>query len=617
MDIASEMNLATKALAPPAEPPPVQLGRYELLERIGQGGMGEVFRAVHRTLKRTVAVKLLIHHRITPALIERFRREIEAVGKLDHPHVVRATDADESNGIPYLVMDYVPGISLHDLLRRHGPLGVPEACALIWQAALGLEYIRQQNLVHRDIKPSNLMLTPDGVVKILDLGLARWRDEGGSDEITPDGAALGTADYFAPEQAVDSRKVDIRADIYSLGCALYKLLCGTAPYGGEQYGSFAEKVRAHREAPFPELPERFPRALNVVLHTMTAKDPARRFATPAEVAEALAPWAQQANLERLLAEAELPCTGGRGDTPVMTPHSTPRSAPTELHPSAQRVPKRPWLMLGVLAAAAAVLAIVFLWPPRQNDAEPKPGVNPQVGPVAAGNNPKPPPGQDASAIPDFDAATPDKEQPLLERPPVPALQYHEDLVQSSFQGKGNVFKVAANQASALFHLGRVTQPNWTYRLHIRQPAWTAGIGVYWGYRERSTDPAVPPISKEPAVRAVFQGVRLFHNSKTLVMERVKGHLRDYPGRTQAFFEGQMNTAPVPGLVGDQLLEIEVRGGALARVRLGGRDLEPLTSDQVNAKFQPEDYQGSFGTLNTSAECTFHTAGFVVHPPTKP
>jgi hypothetical protein len=298
--------------------------------------------------------------------------------------------------------------------------------------------------------------------------------------------------------------------------------------------------------------------------------------------------------------------------------STPRSAPTELHPSAERMPKRPWLMFGGLGAAAAVaFAFLMFWPPPDN--QPKPAVNPDGGrEVIAGDKPKPP-DPDVPAIPDFDKATPDQEMPLLERPPVAALLYPEKWVESSFQAKGNVFKVAANQTHALFHLGRVSLPNWTYRINIQQPTWTPGVGVHWGYRERpkEKDADLSPAFKDPAVLAVFQGVRLFDNTKTLVMERVQGHLRDNRGRTQVFCDPLFNTVAVPGLIGNQLLEIEVRGGTLARVKLGGRDLEPLTADIVNAKFQPEDYQGSFGTLNTSAECTFHTARFVVHPPAKP
>ena len=178
-------------------------------------------------------------------------------------------------------MDYVPGVSLHYLLQQNGPVPVAEACELVRQAALGLEYIHQQNLVHRDIKPSNLMLTPEGVVKILDLGLARSARRRFRRRDHPRRrGALGTGDYLAPEQAVDSRQVDIRADIYSLGCTLFKLLCGSAPFGGERFSSFAEKVRAHREEPFPDLPEGFPADLNLVLRAMTAKDPNLRHADP-------------------------------------------------------------------------------------------------------------------------------------------------------------------------------------------------------------------------------------------------------------------------------------------------------------------------------------------------
>ena len=177
---------------------------------------------------------------------------MKALGRLDHPSIVRAMDADDEDGTHYLVMEYVDGIDLSEVVRRCGPLRVPEACELIRQAASGLQYIHEHGCVHRDIKPSNLMLTPAGQVKVLDLGLALLLSEqpaGG--ELTGSGQAMGTADYMAPEQILDSHGVDIRADIYSLGCTLYKLLVGRAPFSRcDRAGLYAKwDAQVHQPAP--------------------------------------------------------------------------------------------------------------------------------------------------------------------------------------------------------------------------------------------------------------------------------------------------------------------------------------------------------------------------------
>ena len=228
-----------------------------------------------------------------------------------------------------LIMEFVEGMDLGHFVRRLGPLPTADACELARQAAVGLQYIHEQGLVHRDIKPSNLMLTPQGTVKILDLGLARFHfgEEKGtgsersevpvpfSSEMTHSGQAMGTADYMAPEQASDSHAVDIRADIYSLGCTLYKLLVGSAPFEGSQYKGTFEKMTAHVQQPAPAienlLPE-IPHELAAVLEKMLAKNPADRFAQPADVAEALAPFCNAANLVDLNQKA---ATVGRDAVP--------------------------------------------------------------------------------------------------------------------------------------------------------------------------------------------------------------------------------------------------------------------------------------------------------------
>ena len=257
---------------------------YQILEELGQGGMGAVYKALHTKLDRVVAVKILSRGRAgDQRAIARFEREMKAVGRIDHPHIVRAYDAREIDGPPVLVMEFVEGMDLGRLVHCLGPLPMADACELIRQTALGLQYIHEQGMVHRDLKPSNIMLTPQGTVKILDLGLARFHFDQSEKEMTNSGQAMGTADYMAPEQASDSHAVDIRADIYSLGCTLYKLLAGSAPFEGSQYKGTFDKMTAHVQrpvTPIEHLLPNIPRELAAVLEKMLAKDPAHRFAQP-------------------------------------------------------------------------------------------------------------------------------------------------------------------------------------------------------------------------------------------------------------------------------------------------------------------------------------------------
>lgn len=309
-----------------------RLGEYELLEKLGEGGMGAVYKARHTKLKRIVAIKVLAPGRThDDKAIARFEREMEAVGRVDHPNIVRAMDAREIEGTRILVMEYVEGLDLGKLVDRLGKLGVPDACELIRQAALGLQAAYQHDLVHRDIKPSNLILTREGQVKILDLGLALFHeDEPVGKEMTGTGQAMGTADYIAPEQATDSHRVDIRADIYSLGCTLYKLLTGHAPFSGPAYKGAMEKMVAHVTASIPPVRQfclDVPEALAQVMDRMLAKAPSQRFATPAEVAEAMVMFTTTCDLAQLIAEAT-------GHPEVQPTSDAPRPSTMELASSA-------------------------------------------------------------------------------------------------------------------------------------------------------------------------------------------------------------------------------------------------------------------------------------------
>lgn len=271
------------------------LGPYELLELLGKGGMGAVFKARHTRLNKFVAIKVLPEHLTRNAeAVTRFDREIRAVGVLEHPNIVRAMDADEHKGIHYLVMEYVEGQDLHSFVRQNGPLKTSEACRLIRDAALALDYAHKNGLVHRDIKPSNLLITKAGQLKVLDLGLARLIGESDSESgLTNTGASLGTPDYMAPEQWEDSRSVDHRTDLYALGCTLYFLLVGKAPYSIDQYRTVIGKMTAHAVGDIPRLRDAkkdVPPALDALYQKLLAKSAEKRVQTAADLATRIEPF---------------------------------------------------------------------------------------------------------------------------------------------------------------------------------------------------------------------------------------------------------------------------------------------------------------------------------------
>ena len=295
--------------------------RYRILDLLGIGGMGAVYLAEHRLMNRLVALKTMRKSLLkNPTAVEQFRIEATAAARLSHPNIVAAFDADQAGDTHFLVLEFVPGERFDRIVDRLGPLPIAEACEAVRQAALGLEHARENGMVHRDIKPQNLLRTPDGIVKILDFGLATFareaqrQPESGASAPAVAGPITGTPDFIAPEQAVDPGSADIRSDIYSLGGTFRFLLTGKPPFPEKKV---ADKIDGHlrrNPEPIESLRPDVPPAVLRIVDRMLARDPQRRYATPAEVADDLGAWLASARsrkpIARRLPAAILAVAGG-------------------------------------------------------------------------------------------------------------------------------------------------------------------------------------------------------------------------------------------------------------------------------------------------------------------
>jgi serine/threonine-protein kinase len=358
------------------------LGSYVLLEPLGEGGMGTVYKARHTRLDRIDALKVIRKNLLTnPKAVERFQREARAAARLSHPNVITVYDANEAGDVHYLAMEYIVGTDLAKLVKQAGPLPAGQACDYIRQGALGLQHAHERGLIHRDIKPSNLLLTQDGAtVKLLDLGLARLQsaspEETTNHSLTDTGAVVGTPDYIAPEQARNSREIDIRADIYSLGCSLYYLLTAKIPFPGETLTEKLIKHQLEEPEPLGQARPDVPGEVVAVVQRMMNKRPEDRYQTPAHVAGALALLAAVRVRSPKLAEAiaaGAPLAGAAAfvSAPLAIDRSESTPSYSETRLGAQRFRKSggvPRLLLGVLVGAALLLFLtcgivfaVFAW----------------------------------------------------------------------------------------------------------------------------------------------------------------------------------------------------------------------------------------------------------------
>ena len=576
--------------------PPFVLGQYRVVEKIGEGGMGAVYRALHGRLKKEVALKILPPgHSADPHSVSRFEREMEAIGRLNHDNIVRATDAGEADGVHYLVMELIDGIDLARLVRLTGPLPVAAACELVRQAAVGLQYAHENGLVHRDVKPSNLLLSIDGGLKITDLGLALLnRDDRASGELTVTGQVMGTADYMAPEQWEDSHAVDIRADLYSLGCTLYTLLAGRPPFAGPKHRSALRKMAAHAKELVPPITDHradVPAAVEALRQRLMAKDPAGRPSDPAEVARLLEPFCAGADLAALARKAlarpraaDAPAVpdcstetrnaaavlstpaGGQTVTAAPVPHPWPR--------------RRLWAAavgVGILAVVVLVVACLRPW----TWAPPTPAALPVV-PIT------PTPADPQAALGGW--------KNLLLEQPIASLWIPAADSRLDFDRPNELLWVHSSPPS-LIRLGDAEAAAYKIQIAFRQLRWDGGVGVYFGGR-----PAGAPTE--------FQLIDLHFQDRTARIGRSVGEVvPGRGGRPEVSLDG-LASCPVPTPLRNApvMLEIVVAEHRQLSISWDGVPCKGLDgADAAAAAARHADDRGEFGIYCSGSIVTVSTA----------
>jgi hypothetical protein len=546
--------------------------------------MGVVLKAVHRRLKRAEALKVVRLDKLgRPGAVQRFLREMEAAGRLNHPNIVTAYGAGEVGGIPYLAMEYVAGCDLGRLVQDHGPLPWREACRITYEVALALESADQRGIVHRDLKPSNILLTDQGVAKVADLGLAKFRREKAADPQTSEEGVVGTIDYVAPEQLDPSRRVDIRADIYSLGCTLYFMLAGRPPFGGSEYDSVPRKLKAHAEVvppPIRALRGEVPADVSQILARMLEKQPEQRHANARTLAEEIRPFGEGANVSRLV--SGVPKQEPQRPADVAT---TLTRAATGTHRSKVSAGLRRLVWWGAAAVLAALVIVgaALVWRainPRELCYEHLRPEQIELG----------------------------KWYPLLNEPTQligpPGGPTIRPVLLANPQQRG--MHLSTQQGAIFLALGTIYHDGFTWQVDVLRSDWLQGtVGVFLGYQD--TDGGAEAHCQTFEVqRQKSQGQWQLVLTRTERAFKKEGD-RLVEGTTRAVYSERIATAGYDPVS----LEIHVVKGRVVRVRWAEKELREL-KDQSADPARPGAWRGQFGVFVSGATAYFDNARIALH-----
>ncbi|MFO1043608.1 MAG: serine/threonine-protein kinase [Planctomycetaceae bacterium] len=599
---------------------PIRLiGQYELLRSVGHGGVGEVFEAIHTHLRRRVAVKLLSKKNCeNEANRKRFFQEMVSIGRLDHPNIVHAYDAGEIEGTLYLAMEFVEGLNLEVLAQRIGPMESWDACELIRQAAVGLQHIYESGLVHRDLKPSNLLVSRSGV-KIADLGLAMFSQAESTqglliarvttdDRLTGEHTVLGTVDYMAPEQAEESREVDIRADLYSLGCTLFRLLVGRAPYALPENSTPFKKMMAHASDPIPDI-RRFRPDLSdelvEVINRLLQKSRVDRYSEPRQLVEALTPFSGVVDFPTLIISSDRPqrkvIAGGRSSTlrdseirrseasTPQAPYSNeqsglPRQPPVSppqteqlLDSANKRLTK--YSLATIVVSACLILLLVGLGSliPRMFKKDEVPG---------NANGP----------IMEIPKKRTDLEEVWFRQfnslPQSLDWSKKAELGTGRFLENDGVFNIHAGDRLQLVEFGELNENDVNISLEMSfdpRPR-DASCGYYFGFRKKNIKNG----------GAEFQAIefQLDETKGQAIEVLVMRHLKVIDGNNRLITTKLSSHERVclNSRRGSVRYSVKLAGDRLVGVSVGGVDCKEIVLDDENAKFNADDYRGSFGVF---------------------
>lgn len=567
-----------------------QVHQYQLLRTMGAGGMGTVYEAFHIHLRRRVAVKVISPEFATSQdAINRFEREMAAVGRMSHPNIVQALDAGIYQRTHYLAMEYVDGANVEFICQRVGALKIEDACEIIRQAALGLAHAHSFGIVHRDIKPSNLLLSKTGEVKIADLGLVRFHSHAKRESLTAHGAVLGTYDYMSPEQAAGG-DVGFESDIYSLGATLFRLLAGKPIFAGPSYGSAFQKVNGHINEPPPRvvtLRADVPPQLDAIVHKLLAKVPSERLMSAQDVAEALVPFSVQARLPAL-AEPE-------PRSPAFEVTTRNFFGASTKNPTAPAVEKKK-IGLGVwigLCNLIVLLGLGIVWYFTHRPGQPKD----VPSPTPKSTNPV-----DAQSPQIEDVLSRDLEvfrwYSFLNHEPRKVIWPLDGVSSLNFDRERSRLNVSSSGICVL-SLGRADLTEYKLRMDFHQNRWRGDMGVMLGLRN---DPNLPGGFMGQAL--LFLTAEFPGQGQQLTLRRAKLNfipMVEGGFRVNRTVTNDTRVSMPTGIM--ETIDLIVETSRLTSIRWKGTEISNLCTDEVNRQYEPQDYVGEFGIFFSESDLT--------------